>query len=181
MGAYTPSLDPAMAVRPFDKNRTGTALGDGAAMLVLEGAEHAIKRGASIYGTLAGVAMQRCGKSIARPDAEGEFLTMDMALQRAGLGPGAVDIVFAHATATKAGDTAEAYALKKLFDKRTLIAATKGSLVSSLHRGLWPAYGFYTASLTESAGSLHRRIECDGCGHWTTVHAQLCCAPDCQP
>jgi 3-oxoacyl-[acyl-carrier-protein] synthase II len=106
--------DPAAASRPWDKGRDGFVLGEGAAVLVLESAEHAEKRGARVYAEAAGAGITADSHDIAQPDPAGLGATraMKMALREAGLEAGDIAHINAHATSTPQGDLAEAMAIR---------------------------------------------------------------------
>jgi 3-oxoacyl-[acyl-carrier-protein] synthase II len=106
--------DPAAASRPWDKGRDGFVLGEGAAALVLESAEHAEKRGARVYAEAAGAGITADSHDIAQPDPAGLGATraMKMALREAGMEPSDVHHINAHATSTPQGDVAEAGAIR---------------------------------------------------------------------
>jgi len=112
--------DPQGASRPFDANRDGFVVGEGAGCLVLESLEHAQARGAHIYAELAGSGMSSDAFHMTLPDESGESQAraMLMALREAGLGPDDVDYVNAHGTATGAGDVAETRAIKAALGER---------------------------------------------------------------
>lgn len=107
--------DPARASRPWDKDRDGFVLGDGAGALVLEEYEHAKARGAQIYCELAGFGWNSDAYHMTQPSAGGEGAAncMLMALRDAGLNPTDVDYINAHGTSTPAGDVAETLAAKR--------------------------------------------------------------------
>lgn len=107
--------DPARASRPWDKDRDGFVLGDGAGALVLEEYEHAKARGAQIYCELAGFGWNSDAYHMTQPSAGGEGAAncMLMALKDAGLNPTDVDYINAHGTSTPAGDVAETAAAKR--------------------------------------------------------------------
>lgn len=115
--------DPQRASRPFDKNRDGFVPSGGAAALVLEGYEHAIARGATIWAEVCGYGFSSNGtEEISAPSADGEYKAMKRALDDAGLQPSDIDYVNAHGTSTPLGDIEEAKALTRLFvDGNTLI------------------------------------------------------------
>jgi 3-oxoacyl-[acyl-carrier-protein] synthase II len=106
--------DPTAASRPWDKGRDGFVLGEGAAALVLESAEHAEKRGARVYAEAAGAGITADSHDIAQPDPAGLGATraMKMALREAGMEPSDVHHINAHATSTPQGDVAEAGAIR---------------------------------------------------------------------
>jgi 3-oxoacyl-[acyl-carrier-protein] synthase II len=112
--------DPAAASRPWDANRDGFVLGDGAGIMVLEEYEHARARGATIYAMLAGYGMSGDAHHMTLPSANGEGAArcMQAALKNAGLSPNDVDYINAHGTSTGAGDRAETDAIKTVFGSR---------------------------------------------------------------
>lgn len=122
--------DPAAASRPWDKDRDGFVLGDGAGVLVLEEYEAAKKRGARIYCELAGFGMSSDSYHMTSPstDGEGAARCMDHALNDAGLNPEDVDYINAHGTSTPAGDLAETMAIKRAMGNhasKVAISSTK--------------------------------------------------------
>jgi len=106
--------DPERASRPWDKDRDGFVLSDGAGVLVVEELEHAKARGATIYAEIAGVAMNSDAYHMTAPSPNGEGARdcMLLALQDAGANPDDVDYINAHGTSTPAGDVAETQAIK---------------------------------------------------------------------
>ncbi len=118
MGALSRRNDePERASRPFDKDRDGFVLAEGAGVLILERLEHALERGAHIYGEVLGYASSSDAYHIAQPDPEarGVRRAMQWALQDAGVAPEDVDYVNAHGTSTPLNDAVETFALKKVF------------------------------------------------------------------
>jgi len=122
--------DPATASRPFDKDRDGFVISDGAGILVLEEYEHARRRGARIYCELVGFGMSADAHHITQPPADGDGARRCMvnALRDAGLNPEEVDYINAHGTSTPAGDKAETVAIKAAFGehaRRLAVSSTK--------------------------------------------------------
>lgn len=125
--------NPQAASRPFDKNRDGFVLGDGAGAMILEEYEHAIKRGATIYAELVGFGMSDDAFHITAPSENGEGAAASMrnALNDAGLAPEAVDYINAHGTSTPAGDVAESQAIESVFGQhayKLAVSSTKSMI-----------------------------------------------------
>ncbi|MBS24839.1 MAG: beta-ketoacyl-[acyl-carrier-protein] synthase II [Gammaproteobacteria bacterium] len=109
--------DPQRASRPWDKDRDGFVLSDGAGIMVLEELEHAKKRGANIYAEISGFGMSGDAYHMTAPSegGAGAALCMSNALRSAGMNPDQVDYINAHGTSTPAGDIAETEAIKSVF------------------------------------------------------------------
>ena len=125
--------DPEHACRPFDVNRDGFVLSEGAGVLTLETLEHARGRGARIYGELLGFGMSGDGSYIAapHPDGYGAALAMTAAIKDAGLTPADIDHINAHGTATPLGDTAECRGIHRAFGehaRRVAVTSTKSHI-----------------------------------------------------
>lgn len=107
--------DPATASRPWDKDRDGFVIGEGAGVLVLEEYEHAKKRGAKIYAELTGYGMSADAYHMTAPNMDGPRRSMRNAMQNAKINPDAVQFVNAHGTSTPLGDSNETNAIKAAF------------------------------------------------------------------
>ncbi len=122
--------DPIKASRPWDKNRDGFVLGDGAGALVLEDYDHAVKRGAPILAEIlsAGYSADAFHMTQPHPEGDGAALAMLQAIKRAGILPDQIDYVNAHGTSTPLGDLLELKAIKKVFGdhiKNLYVSSTK--------------------------------------------------------
>lgn len=107
--------EPTKASRPFDASRDGLVPSGGAATLILEEYEHAVKRGAKIYAEVVGYGFSSNGGNISQPSDIGSAIAMERALEDAGMAPEDIQYVNAHATSTLQGDAMEALAIKKVF------------------------------------------------------------------
>jgi 3-oxoacyl-(acyl-carrier-protein) synthase len=125
--------DPQAASRPFDRDRDGFVLAEGAGLLILEELEHARKRGARIYAELLGYSATDDGHHITAPlsDGAGAAEAMRLALADAEIRPDQVDYINAHGTGTELNDLAESAAMQRIFGDhvyRLSVSSTKGSL-----------------------------------------------------
>ena len=128
LNAFSTRVDePLKSSRPFDKNRDGLVPSGGAATLILEEYEHAVKRGAPIYAEILGYGFSSNGAHISQPSDRGSAMAMERALADAGLKPSDIDYINAHATSTVIGDSYEAMAIDRLFGAyKTPVSSTKG-------------------------------------------------------
>lgn len=130
--------DPPASSRPFDAGRAGFVVAEGAAVCVLEELEHAKARGARIYAELRGYGCSGDAHHMTAPreDGHGAYVAMRKALRQAGISPGKVDYVNAHATSTQVGDIAEVSAIRRLMmgdeghgkESDVTVSSTKGAL-----------------------------------------------------
>lgn len=125
--------DPERASRPFDAGRDGFVMGEGAGILMLEDLEHALRRGATILGEVAGVGLtgDAFHMTSPAPNGEGAVRAMRMALEVAGLAPEDVDYVNAHGTSTELNDASETAAIKQVFGEHAyqlMVSSTKSML-----------------------------------------------------
>ncbi len=155
---------PQQASRPFDIDRDGFVLSEGAGVIVVEELEHARRRGARIYAELKGYGASGDAGHITQPDEEGRggAHAMTMALQDAGIGPEAIDYINAHGTSTPLGDVAETKAVKRVFGghaKRLAISSTKSNLGHTL--GASGGIEAVVCSLTINRGVIAPTINLD--------------------
>ncbi len=156
--------DPAAACRPFDRDRDGFVMAEGAAMLVLERYDDARARGARIYGELVGYGLTNDAHHMSAPEPAGTYnaLAMQRALAEAELAPDDVDLINAHGSGTVLGDRGEAAALGRVFGSRVAdvpLTATKGQ-----HGHALGATGAWEAALSLMAirhGVVPRSVNCD--------------------
>jgi len=128
----TRNHEPHLTPRPFDRQRDGLVVGEGAGTLVLESLEHARKRGATILAEISGFGTNCDGSHIVNPSVEGMRSVMELALGDAGLAPEQIAYVNAHGTATEVGDIAEATATALVFGRGMPISSLKSYMGHTL-------------------------------------------------
>lgn len=116
---------PECSPRPFDQNRDGLVIGEGAGSLILEDLDSALARGAKIYAEIVGYGTNCDGSHVTQPQAATMQAAMQLALDSAGLAPDAIGYISAHGTATDRGDVAESHATFNIFGNRTPISSFK--------------------------------------------------------
>ncbi len=152
---------PQLASRPFDRDRDGFVLSEGAGIVVIEEYEHARKRGANIYGEVLGIGNTADAFHITAPheDGVGAARSMQMSLKMAGLNPDDVQYINAHGTSTQLGDAAETKAIKKVFGEHSnklQVSSTKSMLGHLL--GASGGVEFIACALTLKKGVIHPTI-----------------------
>src|SRR5262249_48958825 len=148
---------PTKASRPYDKDRDGFVMGEGAGAVILEELEHAKARGARIYGEVTGYGLSGDAYHITAPseDGDGGFRAMQMALKRAGISPSDIDYVNAHGTSTMA-DGIEAGAVERLLGNaasKTAMSSTKSSIGHLLGAAGWGGGLFFLLPLRRGRGA----------------------------
>lgn len=161
LGATTSTSDPNRASIPFDKERNGFVMGEGAGALILESEEHALKRGAKIYAEIVGYGATSDAYHLTapRPDASCSAESMRLAIKDAGVKTSDIDYINAHGTSTKYNDLYETNAIKEVFGehaKKIRINSTK-SMIGHLMGGAGAVEGVVSV-LTISDGFVHRTI-----------------------
>lgn len=177
----TKNDSPSETPRPFDRDRDGLVIGEGAGTLVLEELEHAKARGAKIYAEIIGYGTNADGKHITQPNPETMQIAMELSLRDAGLEPSAIQYVNAHGTATDQGDIAESNATEKLFGSSIPLSSLKGNFghtlgacgaieawatINMMHQG-WFAPTLNLANPDERCGNVDyimgkgREIDCE--------------------
>ncbi len=154
--------NPAGACRPFSADRRGMVIGEGAGVLLLEELDHARKRGAMIYGELAGCGMSSDASHITQPSVDGPVRAIRMALEEGGIAPDEIDYVNAHGTGTRLNDATETQVIKEVFKehaRKLAISSTKSmhghamgatgaielvATVMAVERGVVPPTANYT-------------------------------------
>jgi 3-oxoacyl-[acyl-carrier-protein] synthase II len=155
---------PPRASRPFDRARDGFVMGEGAATLILESLDHAIKRKAPIYAEVAGYAATSEAFHMVVPKEDGSemAMTMSMGLRDAGMKPSDVDYINAHATSTPIGDPVEVTAIRTVFKKRAdqlVVNATKSLIGHTL--GAAGAFGGVACVMALRTGLVHPTVNYD--------------------
>jgi 3-oxoacyl-[acyl-carrier-protein] synthase-1 len=127
LGVFSARInEPTKASRPFDRDRDGLVPSGGAATVILEEYEHAVKRGAPIIAELLGYGFSSSSGNISQPSDVGSYIAMERALRDANVQPADIDYVNAHATSTPQGDTYEAIAIERMFAPyKTPVSSTK--------------------------------------------------------
>jgi 3-oxoacyl-[acyl-carrier-protein] synthase II len=133
------TAEPSASCKPFSKNRTGMVLGEGAAIVLLEPMDAALKRNATIHGELIGYGLTTDSSHIARPSSRGQADAMRAALRSAGITADEIDSINAHGTGTLANDAAETAAIKSVFGHRA--GAIPVSATKAIHGHLLGAAG----------------------------------------
>ena len=169
--------DPQRASRPFDRDRDGFVMGEGAATLVLESLDHALARGARIYAEALGVGMSADIYNIVAPDPNGKaaYQSMERTLRSAGLCPEDVDYINTHGTSTPLGDLSECRAIEQLFGdhaSKMAINSTKSMIGHLLGAG--PAVESVAICCTMRDSLVHPTINLDHLdpqlpSHWNFV------------
>lgn len=163
--------EPQKASRPFDKDRDGFVMGEGAGIIILETLEHALARGAKIYAEIAGYGASDDAYHMTAPDPDGKgaILAMEKAISDAGVSKDEIDYINAHGTSTGLNDKTETFAIKEVFGERAYkipISSTKSMTGHLL--GAAAAVELAAIVLTMNAGFIHPTInyetpdpECD--------------------
>ena len=121
----TKESTPTKASRPFDRDRDGLIPSGGAATVILESYESAIKRGVPILGELIGYGFSSNGDHLSNPNIDGQNRSLNMALKQANIDANKIDYINAHATSTPAGDSVEAEAIHRVFGGKVAVSSTK--------------------------------------------------------
>jgi 3-oxoacyl-[acyl-carrier-protein] synthase II len=170
MKALTFNPDPESASRPFDKNRDGFVMGEGAGVFVLESLDHALARGANILAELSGFGMTADAYHITSPAPEGEGANraMKMALADGDLKPEDIDYINAHGTSTPANDKNESMAIKQVFGEHAYKLAVSSTKSMTGHL-LGASGGIELAALVQAVRNntipptIHHETPCDEC------------------
>lgn len=126
LGAFSINQDqPKNASRPFDRDRDGLVPSGGAATIIIESLESALKRNAPIYGEIVGYGFSSNGDHISNPNFDGQFRSLNMSLKHSGVSPSEIDYINAHATSTIVGDKTEAQVIADVFGSKVPVSSTK--------------------------------------------------------
>lgn len=126
LGAFSIKQDkPQNASRPFDRDRDGLVPSGGAATVIIESLESALKRNAPIYGEVVGYGFSSNGDHISNPNFDGQYRSLNMSLKLAGVSPSEIDYINAHATSTIVGDKTEAQVIAEVFGSKIPVSSTK--------------------------------------------------------
>lgn len=126
LGAFSIKQDqPQNASRPFDRDRDGLVPSGGAATVIIESLESALKRNAPIYGEIVGYGFSSNGDHISNPNFDGQYRSLNMSLKLAGVSPSEIDYINAHATSTIVGDKTEAQVIADVFGSKIPVSSTK--------------------------------------------------------
>ena len=170
-GALASHADPTRASRPFDLERNGIVVAEGGCLYVLERLSDARRRGATIYGEIAGYAMNSDASDFVLPNPERQAQCMELALKRAGLVADQVDIVSTHATATTSGDVQECIAMRRVFgnspgtlvnNAKSFIGHTMGAAGALELGGNLPAFADGLCHATINVDELDPECALDG-------------------
>jgi len=151
--------EPGRTPRPFDRDRDGLVIGEGAGTLILEELEHARARGAAIHAGLVGFGTNTDGRHVTQPDGDTMRIAMELALASADQHPDAIGYVSAHGTATDRGDVAEGQATREAFGRAVPISAFKSYTGHTL--GACGALEAWVAIESMSAGWFHGTANLD--------------------
>jgi 3-oxoacyl-[acyl-carrier-protein] synthase II len=123
---------PELSPRPFDRDRDGLVIGEGACTLILENRDHALERGANIYAEILGFGTNSDGEHVTQPSPETMQVAIELSLADAGLKPEEIGYVCAHGTATERGDIAESQATQAVFGSDISISSLKSYMGHTL-------------------------------------------------
>lgn len=165
LGVLSKIEDPKQAVRPFDRDRQGTLLGEGAGALVLESAAHADARGARVLGRVLGYGESSDATHITNPSVEGQVRAIEAALKSASVDTGEVGYINAHGTGTAANDLTEAQSIRRVF----------GDLADTLWVGAMKSYFGHTLG---ASGALETIATLLALQHGTLPPNLNCAHPD---
>ena len=126
LGVFSVGLgEPTKASRPFDRDRDGLIPSGGAATVIIESYESAVKRGAPIIAEVIAYGFSSNGDHISNPNLDGQTRSLNMALDQAGINAGEIDYINAHATSTPVGDSTEAQAILEILGDKVPVSSTK--------------------------------------------------------